>query len=610
MPRPVKLVLSVIVAFLLLLAVAAGTLFLLVDPDEYKSRIAALAGRHTGRSVAIEGDIRLSLLPVTGLVTDRIVISAPAGFDGPPLVRAARLRVDVDPFSLIQGRLRITRLQVEGLEVHLVRLEDGRVSWAGLSAEEGTGAEQGRSGGPLLSPGLTAAGVVVENGSLTWEDRVADRSCRVQGIALSLEGISPGELSDLTLSFTSQIDRPGLETETRLSARILLRPDGRGARLEGLRLNVQARGPALPGEEADLELLTALDVDWEEGSLRVDDLQGSLGGTGVHGWAHVDDLSRPALSFDLGLGVVDLDAYGLSKRRAAPGPPEPNGPEEAEVPPLLRSLEAEGRLRAERVRVAGLDVEDLDLRLTASGGRLRADPVRASLSSGILRGSAGLDASGGQAVPALLLHAEGLEVGPLVQTLAGRREMTGTAEFDVDLRASGLDPGAWPRSLNGSAAFEILDGTVRFFGLPRNAEESSPGQVNPLQETERPTPFERIDGTVQARDGRLTNRDLRFRSTVLSADGDGVVDLREQAVAYDLAVRIPVLPDVWVRVAGPLDDPGVRVQPLRMVRDSVEGLGKEALGLPGNIGRGARSLGEGVTELPGSIGDKIKGLFE
>ena len=610
MPRPVKLVLSVIVAFLLLLAVAAGALFLLVDPDDYKSRIAGLAGRHTGRPVAIEGDIRLSLFPVTGLVTDRIVISGPAGFDGPPLARAARLRVNVDPFSLIRGRLRITRLQVEGLEIHLVRLENGSTSWAGLSTAEGTGRAPAPAGAPLLSPGLTVADVAVEEGSLTWEDRDAGRCCRVRDIALSLESLSPGAPSNMSLSFSSQTDRPALDAETRLSGRILLRPDGRGARLEDLHLNVEVRGPALPGERAHLELLSALEVDWEEGSLRVDDLQGSLEGTEVRGWVHVDDLSRPALSFDLGLGVVDLDATGSSGRLADPGASEPAGPSAHEVPPLLRSLEADGRLRAERVRVAGLDIDDLDLHLTAKDGRLRADPVRARLSEGRLHGSAGLDVSGEQPVPALLLHAEDLEVGSVVQALAGRREMTGTADLDVDLRSSGLDPKAWPGNLNGSAAFEILDGTVSFFGVPRNAGEAPPEQVNPFQETERPTPFERIDGTVQARDGRLINRDLRFRSTVLSAAGNGVVDLREQAVGYDLAVSIPLLPDVWVRVAGPLDDPGVRVQPLKMLRKSVEGLGKEALELPGNIGRGARSLGEGVTELPGSIGDTIKGLFD
>jgi AsmA protein len=610
MPRPVKLVLSVIVGFLLLLALAAGALFLVVDPDDYKSRIAALASRRTGRSVEIEGDIRLSILPVTGLVTERIVISGPAGFDGPPLARAARVRVDVDPFSLIQGRLRIARLQIEGLEIHLVRLEDGRTSWAGLSTAEGTEAAQRPAGGPLLSPGLTVAGVAVEDGELTWEDRDAGRSCRVREIALSLEGHPPGEPSDLRLSFASRTDPPGLEAEAVLSGRILLRPDGRGARLEDLDLNVQSRGSALPGGKARLELLTALEANWEEGTLRLDELRGSLNGVELRGWVHVEDFSRPAVAFDLGLGVVDLDAWGSTGRRSNSGPPEPGDPRAPGIPPLLKSLEAEGRLRAGRVKAAGLEIDDLDLHLSANGGRLRADPVRATLSEGTLRGSAGLDASGKRAVPSLRLHGEGVRVGPVVRALAGRREMTGTAGLDLDLRSSGLDPEGWPGDLNGSAAFEILDGTVRFFGVPQSAEKTSPDQVNPFGETERPTPFERIDATLQARDGRLTNRDLRFRSRALSADGGGVVDLRGRRVDYDLAVRLPVLPDVWVRVAGPLDDPGVRVQPLRMLRESVEGLGKEALDLPGSIGRGARSLGEGVTELPGSIGDRIKGLFD
>jgi uncharacterized protein involved in outer membrane biogenesis len=324
---------------------------------------------------------------------------------------------------------------------------------------------------------------------------------------------------------------------------------------------------------------------------------------------HLEDLSSPVLSFDLSLGFVDLDTRFPTRRKEA-GTPEPDPEAGPTAPPVLKRMEADGRLKVKRVRWAGLDVHDLDLHLVAEEGLLRADPVRARFSGGTLQGNARLDLRGPDALTGLRLRADGVEVGPVSRALAGRREMTGRANLDIDLASTGLDPAGWPAGLNGRAAFQILDGTVGFFGVPQDATERAGERVNPFEETGRPTPFERIDGTLRARQGVVANRDLRFRSQVLSAAGDGVVDLRKQRVGYDLAVVLPLLPDVWVRVAGPLHDPGVQVQPLKMLTKSVKGLGKEALDLPGSIGRGARSLGEGVTELPGSIGDTIKGLFD
>jgi AsmA protein len=272
-------------------------------------------------------------------------------------------------------------------------------------------------------------------------------------------------------------------------------------------------------------------------------------------------------------------------------------------------MAVEGRLLAERVRISGLEFEEVRLALETGNGILRADPIHALFYGGRIQGRAGLDATGPTPVSSLVLQAEGFQVGPVFRALTGKEEMTGTARLDLDFRSSGLGPDAWMADLSGPCRFELEDGTVGFLGAPRETGESVENTLNPL-ETDGPMPYRLLSGSVAASSGRLENRDLLFESPALRATGQGVVDLRKRRMDYVLKASFPVLPGVHLHIAGPLDKPDVSLKPLKRLGESVEGLGRQAGELPGSVGRTVRGVGENVEKLPGGIGGRLKGRFD
>ena len=457
------------------------------------------------------------------------------------------------------------------------------------------------------------AGVTLGNVSILFDDRRSGNSFRVHRLRLTADRLSPGQPSEVDLSFVLESPRHALEAAVDFSSRVDLAADLMACTAQDAHLEVRASGEDIPGGQLDLKLAATLELDFETGRIRTADLRASLDETEVEGAFDLRDASLPAAVFDLRLGRLNLDRYlgGESGHAPAPANASDFRNDAPAVPPALRTLDLEGRVRAKKIQAAGLAFEDVDIQVNARDGLLRVEPVQATLCGGKIRARAALDVRGDAVLPALALRAEQVQVGPVVRALAGGEKMTGTAEVDLDVRTRGLEIDAWLTNLNGPGSFAVRNGTVSFFGVPQDARTRKKdfSTFNPFQVSDSRTPFDLLQGTVTAREGLVTNQDLRFQSRGIQAAGRGRVDLRGRSVDYDLDVILSYLPDVSVRIVGPLSDPSVRVQPLKMLQRSVEGLGKGAMDVPEKMKEGVQGVGEGVLKLPGSIGDTFKGLF-
>lgn len=612
MSRTLKRILAFLGALALLLILFVAAIFLFVDPKDYQGRIADRVRQSTGRELAIEGDIRLSVLPRLGLVLEQVALSNPPGMEGPSFAKASSLRVSVSLLPLLQKRLEITGLTVEGLELRLVCREDGASTWMFASGHpEATAPEKPPPGLQALPPGLSVAGVALRNASVFFDDRRRGISFHAHKLRLTADHLTPGQPCAITCSLVLESPQPALEAELEFSSRVDLARDLTTCTARDTHLRIKAAGKDIPGGKLDLELAATLDLDLARGRVQVNDLHASLDETEVAGTFELRDASLPAATFDLRLTRLDLDRFLSSENGGAPAPV--NGSESRnetpQIPPALRTLDLEGRVRAEEIQAAGLAFEDVDVQVNARAGLLRVEPVHATLCGGKIQAKAALDVRGDMALPALALRAEQVHVGPVVRALAGEEKMTGTAEIDLDVRTRGLEIDAWLTNLNGPGSFAVRNGTLSFFGVPQDARKKDSSTFNPFQVSDSRTPFDLLQGSVTAREGLLTNQDLRFQSRGIQAAGRGGVDLRRRTVDYDLDVILSYLPDVSVRIVGPLSDPSVRVQPLKMLQRSVEGLGKGAMDVPEKMKEGVQNVGEGVLKLPGSVGDTFKGLF-
>ncbi|MGR9000161.1 MAG: AsmA family protein, partial [Gammaproteobacteria bacterium] len=84
MRKPLKIILSVIAAVVLLLVIAVCTVSLFIDPNNYKPEIAAAVKDRTGRDLILEGELKLSIFPWLGISTGKMTLGNADGFQDQP----------------------------------------------------------------------------------------------------------------------------------------------------------------------------------------------------------------------------------------------------------------------------------------------------------------------------------------------------------------------------------------------------------------------------------------------------------------------------------------------------------------------------------------------
>jgi AsmA protein len=276
-------------------------------------------------------------------------------------------------------------------------------------------------------------------------------------------------------------------------------------------------------------------VSLEPLRLRLDDttLDGKLG---------VSDFASPALRFDLALDAIDVDRYLPPGTEAPPASPGAAAGKAGEVPlATLRGLDAAGRLRAGKVKVAKLNLSDVAATLRAKGGLIRLSPVSAKLYDGRYDGNITLDAR--KDTPALGLDEKlsGVQVGPLLVDLQGEAPITGTGNVSAKLNAVGTDPEAIKRTLNGNASFQFLDGALQGVNIGRMIREARARlKGERLADADAParTDFTEVTGTATVSNGLVANQDLSAKSPLLRLSGKGTASLPQDRIDYRVTATL------------------------------------------------------------------------
>jgi AsmA protein len=133
--RILKWISLVIAGLVVLLLVAALVLVWFVDPNAFKPRIEAAVKEATGRDFALVGDIELGFFPWLALRTGAGHFGNAPGFGSEPMVRWKSAQLGAKLIPLLRGDLVASRVRLDGVEVRLVRLADGRANWEGIGAD-------------------------------------------------------------------------------------------------------------------------------------------------------------------------------------------------------------------------------------------------------------------------------------------------------------------------------------------------------------------------------------------------------------------------------------------------------------------------------------------
>lgn len=130
--RATRLIAWIFGAIAALVVVAMFIVTQLVDANRFKPQIQRAVAEATGRTLSIDGDLELDWFPWLSVRVESATLANPAGFAGPPLLTVQQANIGARLFPLLDGRLELDRVRLDGLDVQLHRLADGRANWDGL----------------------------------------------------------------------------------------------------------------------------------------------------------------------------------------------------------------------------------------------------------------------------------------------------------------------------------------------------------------------------------------------------------------------------------------------------------------------------------------------
>lgn len=143
--------LTILIASLIIMVLGLwGSAVIYLDEDRLKGIVAEHLAQQTGRKLEIRGSLKVRFFPQLHLRAEQIVVSGPAGYDGPELLAADHLSMSVRLLPLIRGGISAGEVSLSGATLHLHTNREGQSSFDGLTSTSSAPLDQ-RNGQDLLS---------------------------------------------------------------------------------------------------------------------------------------------------------------------------------------------------------------------------------------------------------------------------------------------------------------------------------------------------------------------------------------------------------------------------------------------------------------------------
>jgi AsmA protein len=195
--RALKIGGIVVGALVGLVALAVIAVVLLVDPNDYKDDISRLVQQKTGRPLQIRGELSLKLFPWIALEIRDVTLGNPPGYGTEPFLSVSHVNVGVKLLPLLQKRVEVRRVSVDGLAVTLVSRGGEQNNWKDLG-ESNKQAPSPESGS---SAKTSIAGVDVSKSTLIYRDEAKKSVTRLSGLEIHTGAVDNADPIDAEVKF-------------------------------------------------------------------------------------------------------------------------------------------------------------------------------------------------------------------------------------------------------------------------------------------------------------------------------------------------------------------------------------------------------------------------
>jgi AsmA protein len=253
-----KKFLKIVVWSLVVLIVVVGGIIAYVattfDPNKYKPRIVQKVKEKTGRTLKLDGDIKLSFFPRIGASLGKASLSE---HDGDQEFAAFDdLHIAVALIPLLSKQVVVDGIEITNLRAHLTRFKNGKTSIDDLTepgpAQPAPAAKE--SAEPVA---IDIDHINIKNADIGYTDETAGAKYELSKLDLATGHVVPGVPTKIELSGHIQSDDPKLDLDVTLDTTLTFDLDKQQYKLDGFDFRTNGLAPGI----SDLVATAKGDVD-------------------------------------------------------------------------------------------------------------------------------------------------------------------------------------------------------------------------------------------------------------------------------------------------------------------------------------------------------------
>ena len=519
-----KYMLLAIAGIVVLVVLAVVVFIATFDPNKYKPELAAVVKDKTGRTLAIEGNLGLTIFPSIGVAVGKTSLSEPNS--SRIFARFEEARVSLALIPLFSRQVVVDRVTLSGLDADLIKHKDGTTNFDDLLGAPGRGGAARPQPKPKPGPQreavqLDIAGIEIRSSAVSWRDDASGGRLKATIAEFRTGRIASGVPGKLSLAAKIEGTKPRINLQIKLSG--------------GYRLDFERQKFALSG--IDLKL-----SDESAGA--------SVAGTSLKGGIEID-LAPQSIQFDLALDRLNVDQFlGAEKGKAPAGSKAlagaPAGRTEEPIDlSALKGLNLKGTLKIGEFVASNVKLEKISVGVQAALGKVDVNPLTASLYQGNLAGMASVNANTQRF--SLKGQLDGVAIGPLLHDALNNDLLEGRGNLALDVQTGGNTASALKKALAGSAKLTLRDGALKGINLEetirkaRALARSKPAAEHKAEQqaerTER-TDLTELGASFLIKNGVAHNDDLSAKSPLLRLAGSGDVDIGAGTIDYLAKVSV------------------------------------------------------------------------
>ncbi|MFM4667967.1 AsmA family protein [Aeromonas media] len=389
---------------------------------------------------------------------------------------------------------------------------------------------------------------------LSLSGSLSEPSQRLDAFTLKADRLALGQWSSLTLNLSgAQGAADKLTLAGTLEGTLKARLD-QGLQLVEVSdavLAAKLSGDGLPRPQMQLKLAGFARAELDKQTVTLSNLVMGVDEALLSGNGTVRLGSVPRVEFDLKGEKLDLDGWLGQPAKAAPaaatsGAAAPAGAKaQAAAAKALSTMEPDlaalkavnlaGRLQLGSLRLKGLDLNAVDLQLALAGGQLNLKQFGAGVAGGRVTASGVLDARQQPARYQVHKRIQGVDIRPLLQTLAQNDRLEGKGDLEVQVQGTGLSEQALRSQMQGKVSLRLSDGALHGINLAemvREARATLTGKGADQVKEARKTDFSALTASFQIANGVARSDDIQLLAPALRVKGQGQTALVPETLDF------------------------------------------------------------------------------